>query len=288
MSSPSLDYETLSIKWWQWIEHKDPKYQPVGIVFLPGMTGGSTEHTISAKAGDRLFFSPAKYLGLEKEDDIDDKVNFQVEFDDLQVICLGRIKTTKTFTSTIAGPNSISDGYWYISEPLKLGCYQGITQGRIPSGNFSEKTKYKITMDYETLSINWWQWIEDKQNPKYQPDGIVFLPGMTGGNKKYPISAKAGDRLFFSPAKYLGLEKEDDIDDKVNFEVAFGELQVIYLGRIKTTKTFTSITEGQNSICDGHWYISEPLKPGRYYGITQGRIPSGDFSEKTEYDVTVN
>lgn len=147
MSDNNIDYETLSIKWWQWIETKDPKFQPEGIVFLPDITGGYTEHTISAKAGDRLFFSAAKYSGPQQLDDIDDKVTYEVAFGDLPVTYVGRIKTMKTFHSVIEGPNSISDGHWYISEPLKPGRYQGITQGKVPSGNFLEKTKYDVTVE---------------------------------------------------------------------------------------------------------------------------------------------
>ncbi|HSW88601.1 MAG TPA: hypothetical protein VLG12_05570, partial [Candidatus Saccharimonadales bacterium] len=91
---------------------------------------------------------------------------------------------------------------------------------------------------------------------------------------------------FFSPAKYSGLENEDDIDSKVTFEVSF-QIPVSYVGRIKTKKTFNSVTTGSNSISDGHWYISEPLKPGHYTGITEGRIPTGNFWEKTKYDITI-
>ena len=147
MNLPKLDYENMSIKWWQWIETKDPKYQPEGIVFLPGVTGGYTEHAILAKAGDRLFFSAAKYSGPTELDDIDEKVTHEVVFDDLPVIYLGRIKTMKTFHSVVEGPDAISDGHWYISEPLKPGHYQGITKGTVPTGNFWEKTKYDVTVD---------------------------------------------------------------------------------------------------------------------------------------------
>jgi hypothetical protein len=146
MNLPNLDYETLSINWWQWVENNDPKYQPEGIVFLPGETGEYTEHKISAKSGDRLFFSPAKYGGPQEKDDIDDKVTYEVEFGDLPVFYVGKIKTMKTFHSTTDGPNSISDGHWYISEPLKPGEYHGNTQGKVPSGNFWVKTKYDITV----------------------------------------------------------------------------------------------------------------------------------------------
>ncbi len=140
--------------------------------------------------------------------------------------------------------------------------------------------------DYEDLSMRWWQYMETNDS-KYQPKGVVFLPGMTGGHTKHNISAKVGDRLFFSAAKFFGPAAKDDIDDKVTFEVAFGDLPLKYLGRIKTRKTFKSLVEGANSVSDGHWYISEPLMPGKYQGTTHGRVPRGNFSEKTDYDITV-
>jgi hypothetical protein len=67
----------------------------------------------------------------------------------IYIIYIGRIKTSKTFKSKIEGPNSINDGHWFISEPLKTGDGHGITRGRIPGGDFSEKTKYKVTFQWK-------------------------------------------------------------------------------------------------------------------------------------------
>ena len=81
----------------------------------------------------------------------------------------------------------------------------------------------------------------------------------------------------------------DDIDEKVTHEVVFDDLPSLIPPKgQRTMKTFHSVVEGPDAISDGHWYISEPLKPGHYQGITKGTVPTGNFWEKTKYDVTVD